>query len=171
VKMGGKQDVVSFGPPVVLLGGFPLSMETDEFADMVADAAPQAWQRGLVVHRVTANGLDLTVGELLNHTAAAAVKPRSDSSQRANKNGLLGGDVAVWDVPVLFFSGIENDDIRSISKLIIAELFEETGQRAAMAKAVPPAIHKLAGQMFEEIRRDHTEAMAKLTELDSSRRG
>ena len=169
VKMGGKEDAGAFGPPVVLLGGFPSSMATDEFADMVADAAPKAWQRGLKVHRVTSQGLDLSVGELLDLAATAGTSGRSSASSQ-NQFIVTSGEEEVWDVPVLYFSGVEIDDFRSVSKLIFSELFAETGQRAAMAKAVPPAVGKVAKQMFEEIRRDHTEAMAKLGELDSSRR-
>ena len=162
VKMGGKQDVRSYGPPVLLLGGFPLIMETEEFENMVADAAPRASKLGLGVHRVTIESLGLSVEELLD---AASV-----GSSSVHRPKLVGGTAEAWDVPVLYFSGMDNGDIRSVSKLILSELYEETGQRAAMAKAVPPALSKLARQMFEEIQTDHTEALAKLAELDGSRR-
>jgi len=171
IKMGGKEDAGAFGPPVVLLGGFPLTMATDEFADMVSDAAPKAWKRGLAVHRITSEGLDLSVGELLDHAATTGTSSSGSSTNGQNQNSAMGGAEEVWDVPVLYFSGVDNDDIRCVSKLIISELYAETGQRAATAKAVPPAVGKVAREMFEEIRRDHTEAMAKLTELDSSHSG
>ncbi len=66
-----------------------------------------------------------------------------------------------WDTPVVLFSGLSNNDIRVLARVLVGSLFASRGRKAAVAKAVPPAMRKSMLQLFEEIARDHEEAISK----------
>ena len=151
VKVGGKDDQPAFGPPVILLGGFPVTIADEELSDMVSDTAAQAWKQGLSVVRVK--------GAMFDQTLAEALVDAVGTSGVRCASGIEPG----LETPVILFSGISNGDIKEISRLLLSELFAETGQRAAIAKAVPPAMGKEIRQLFDEIGGDHRDALAQAT--------
>jgi len=155
VKIGGAEDENAFGPPVLLLGGFPKTIETAEVRDMVSDEAPLVWQRGLAVVRVTPAMLDQTLQDVLEETAAKKKTTQLDAAEK---------DAQEWGVPVIFFSGMGNGAVRRVSRLVLGELYAENGQRGAVARAVPPAMEKSCGQLFGEIVDDHRDILAKMSE-------
>ena len=65
-------------------------------------------------------------------------------------------------MPIVYFSGMPNGDVKAAAAAIIGRVFEETGQRAGLAKAVPPAMEKLLGDLLGEIEGDHQDALARL---------
>ena len=115
---------------------------------MVADSAPRAWKSGLSVRRLEEGWLDRPIASVLAEAAAAAATSSNDETPSSPRR-----------TPVIYFSGVSNEDIRGISRLVASELFAETGQRAAVAKAVPPAMGRSTRQIFDEVSGDHEEAL------------
>jgi hypothetical protein len=66
-------------------------------------------------------------------------------------------------IPVLLFSGFQNDEMLNVHTVLSNEIYEETaGQSlAACAKAVPNAMQKSCRQVLEEISGDHQMSMQK----------
>mmetsp|Transcript_22703 Transcript_22703/g.46525 ORF Transcript_22703/g.46525 Transcript_22703/m.46525 type:complete len:203 (+) Transcript_22703:135-743(+) len=148
-KMGDKEDANAFGgPPVIILGGFSMTMSNVK--KIVEKSAPKAWERGIIVRRAEAKSDEMKISDFLNESAAG---------DWDDVDSAVIGDI--WVTPVVFFSGINNEDLRLIARGLVGTLFQETGSQAAVAKAVPPAMEKTVGDLFREVSRDHSEAVAK----------
>lgn len=145
-KMGGPDDRKSnlVGPPTILLGGFPLNL--DLVQSQLESCSPHLpWNKGVIRHLPPS---------LYEETLSAALdKIRSLPASPTNQEN--------WVTPVVFFSGIENDDLKALARVLVGTLFAETGIKAAVAKAVPPALSKQCRTLFGEIASDHEEAMAR----------
>jgi hypothetical protein len=148
-RMGSKEDRVEFGPSVILLGGFPMPISTVK--EIIQSAAPQAWDSGITVRRVDAASAKKTIGALLEETDSGVWDDDDDS--------LIVNLISA--TPVVYFSGICNDNLRVIARGLVGTLFQETGAKAAVAKLVPPAMTKTVGGLFQEVSGDHLEALAK----------
>ena len=142
-----------FGPgPLLACYGIPAGIDNDEILDMIADGAPIAMKQKCRVIRLSsqdANVLDRSVQEALEGLMAGS---------------LVATDVpeAFFDIPVLFFSGFQNDEMLTVFNIVAREIYEETGGQAsaACAKAVPNAMSKPLRQVLDEISGDHKEAMS-----------
>ena len=76
--------------------------------------------------------------------------------------GLRDGDYVMWaDASKHHDTHLRNVDVRAAARALVGHLYEKTGARAGMAKAVPPAMDKLLGDLLGEIEGDHEEAMAR----------
>jgi hypothetical protein len=145
-----------FGPgPAILLYGVPPGVTDDEIQDMVEDAAPVAHSKGCRLCRVTDDMLDQSLQEVLEQVASGKV-------QRSPNPVTIAPPTTAMAIPVLFFSGFQNDEMRSLYNILGKEIYEETAGQAsaACAKAVPNAMQKNCLQVLQEISGDHEEAMA-----------
>jgi hypothetical protein len=145
-----------FGPgPAVLLYGVPPGVTDDEIQDMVQDAAPVAHSKGCRLCRVTDDMLDQSLQDALEHAAAGKMQASTNTMTIAPLTTAMA-------IPVLFFSGFQNDEMRSLYNMLGKEIYEETGGHAsaACAKAVPNAMQKNCLQVLQEISGDHEEAIS-----------
>ena len=64
-------------------------------------------------------------------------------------------------IPVLYFSGMRNEEMMKTYNIIAREIYEESGgiAQAACAKAVQPAMKKSLKQVMDEISGDHKDAI------------
>lgn len=154
-----ESSVDTFGPgPVILLYGCPRGVTDDELKDMIEDGAPKASKSssdGVICRRIDASDaslLNMSVGTALEKIAggevAATATPLDEESPQP-------------PCPVIYFSGISNDEMMATYRIISSEMYEETGgaANAACAKAVPPAMEKPLRQVIEEITGDHLDAI------------
>lgn len=165
VKLESSLD--TFGPgPVILLYGCPSGVTDDELKDMIEDGAPEASKAssdGVICRRIDSSDkslLDMGVGEALENivqskAAAAAAANTSEEPEIQPP------------CPVIYFSGISNEEMMATYRIISSEIYEETGgtANAACAKAVPPAMEKSLRQVIEEITGDHLDAITPDDEL------
>jgi hypothetical protein len=145
-----------FGPgPAVLLYGVPQGVTDDEIQDMVQDAAPVAHSKGCRLCRVTDDMLDISLQDALEHAAAGKM-------QTSTNPVTIDPLSTAMAIPVLFFSGFQNDEMRSLYNILGKEIYEETGGQAsaACAMAVPNAMQKNCLQVLQEISGDHEEALS-----------
>jgi hypothetical protein len=148
IKLDSAEEV--FGPgPLILLYKVPLGVTDDEIQDMVEDAAPVAYRKGCRLCRVANDILNLSLQDALEQVASGKVQ--------ASPNPMK---VELATIPVLFFSGFQNDEMLSVYNILGKEIYEETAGEAsaACAKAVPNAMLKSCKQVLEEIAGDHEDA-------------
>jgi hypothetical protein len=148
---GGK----AFGPgPAILLYGVPTGVTDDEIQDMLEDAAPVAHSKGCRLCRVTDDMLDQSLQDTLEKAAAGQM-------QASHNYVTIALPTTAMAIPVLFFSGFQNDEMRSLYDILGKEIYEETAGQAsaACAMAVPNAMQKNCLQVLQEISGDHEEAM------------
>ena len=144
---------VAFGPgPLLIAYGIPDGIDDEEIQDMISDGAPRAAKTGCKVCRVSeqdGNVLDLSLEEALQGLTSGSLVASS------------GTNAKILNVPVLFFSGFQNEDMLAVYNILGREIYEETGGQsaAACAKAVPNAMGKPLRQVLEEISGDHKDAM------------
>lgn len=152
VKLGSSD--AAFGPgPLLLVYGIPPGIGDDEIQDMIEDGAPIATQNKCQVVRVSAKDnslLDLTLADALSGLVNGSIDAPDTTTQQ------------VLDVPVLFFSGFQNDEMLAVYNILGREIYEETAGQAAAAcaKVVPNAMEKPLRQVLEEISGDHQDAMS-----------
>ena len=60
----------------------------------------------------------------------------------------------------MYFSGVSDDQLRTIARAVATVSWGEYGVRPAVGKAVPPAMGKPLLELMEELAGDHLEAMA-----------
>lgn len=145
-----------FGPgPAILLYGVPSGVTNDEIQDMLQDAAPVAYSKGCRLCRVTDDMLDQSLQDALEKVAAGKM-------QVSPNYVTIALSTTAMAIPVLFFSGFQNDEMRSLYNVLGKEIYEETAGQAsaACAKAVPNAMQKNCLQVLQEISGDHEEAMS-----------
>lgn len=160
----------AFGPgPLIVLYAFPDTIDDEELRDMISDGMPSS-QSKVLLARIPANDdLTLTVSEALTKVV------EEEGSDGLGKNGSSDGlglnagslrplqqyDASSQPCPVLYFSGVSNEEMMSTYRIIANEVYEETGgvHWAACAKVVPPALTKSMQQVLEEISSDHADAM------------
>jgi hypothetical protein len=144
-----------FGPgPAILLYGVPAGVTDDEIQDMLQDAAPVAHSKGCRLCRVTDDMLDQSLQDALEKVAAGKM-------QSSPHHVTIAPLTTAMAIPVLFFSGFQNGEMRSLYDILGKEIYEETAGQAsaACAMAVPNAMQKNCLQVLQEIAGDHEEAM------------
>jgi hypothetical protein len=161
------------GQPVIILYNAPSGIRNDEIRYMVEDGAPKAYTQRVKIQRLSSSDLDsadmdtLTVKEVLQK-AIGDEKPFSSSSSDNDHDDYddITKTVSVppsysTGIPIIYFSGISNEEMMQTYNIIGQEIYEETGgmMNAACAKAVKPAMDKSFRQLVEEITGDHTDAM------------
>jgi hypothetical protein len=142
----------AFGPgPSILLYQVTLGVTDEEIQDMVEDAAPIAHRKGCRLCRVTDDLMDMSLEEALNKVTSGKVQLSANEM------------TTTAPIPVLLFSGFQNDEMLNVHTVLSNEIYEETaGQSlAACAKAVPNAMQKSCRQVLEEISGDHQMSMQK----------
>lgn len=152
----------AFGPgPALILYKVPSTIEDDEIQDMLSDGAPRAAKKGITLARITNDQdslLTQTLDESLNDlTSGKVVKSNI-------KGDLLDAVVSRTSgsgCPVLFFSGFQNQEMMAAYNIVGGEIYQENGEAAACAKAVPASMLKPLGQVLDEISGDHEAAMNK----------
>mmetsp|Transcript_29780 Transcript_29780/g.65993 ORF Transcript_29780/g.65993 Transcript_29780/m.65993 type:complete len:246 (-) Transcript_29780:82-819(-) len=164
VKLESSLD--TFGPgPVILLYGCPSGVTDDELKDMIKDGAPEASKAssvGVICRRIDSGDdslLDMSVGEALENIVQG--KTAADAANTSEEPQIQP------PCPVIYFSGISNEEMMATYRIISSEIYEETGgtANAACAKAVPPAMEKSLRQVIEEITGDHLDAITPDDEL------
>jgi hypothetical protein len=144
-----------FGPgPAILLYGIPSGVTDDEIQDMLQDAAPAAHRKGCRLCRVTDDMLDQSLQDTLENVATGKM-------YTSPNHATITLPTTAMAIPVLFFSGFQNDEMRSLYDILGKEIYEETAGQAsaACAMAVPNAMQKNCLQVLQEISGDHEEAM------------
>jgi hypothetical protein len=145
----------AFGPgPAILLYGIPSGVTDDEIQDMLQDAAPAAHRKGCRLCRVTDDMLDQSLQDTLENVATGKM-------YTSPNHATITLPTTAMAIPVLFFSGFQNDEMRSLYDILGKEIYEETAGQAsaACAMAVPNAMQKNCLQVLQEISGDHEEAM------------
>ena len=156
-----------YGPPVILLFGFPEGIDDYEIQDMVSDGAPLACasEYGVKVKRINDYGansiwLDFSMRDVLQRV----MDERSDEKTVFNVDVSTAESIRHSDwqpsCPVVYCSGLSNSEMMATYRIIAREIYEETGgAQAACAKAVLPAMDKSVRQVITEIAGDHIDAM------------
>ena len=186
IKLQESQDV--FGPgPLVLLYNVPNNIQDEELQAMMEDGAPSAtktasksYNSGIKLYRIYPRDLEQqmeqdgadshlhsrshshaedTVLQVLEQAMeqtqavipVSASAPISDASHNYSHN----------HIPILYFSGISNQEMMQCYNIIAREIYEETDGMAnpACAKVVQPAMGKMFKQLVEEISGDHADAI------------
>lgn len=153
LKMDSSRDIGPFGTVSILLEG--ISVPLSDIKEVIQESAPLAWEKGIPVFRIRPD----CPGDYLLEDALDVILKGSPSSSPM----FLPDDFIVEDneeVPIILFSGLENDVVRAVSRSLVRYIYATTGQRTAVAKVVPPAMKKSLRQLFDEISGDHIEAMA-----------
>lgn len=145
------EETETFGPgPLLILYKIPPGIEDDEIKDMLSDGAPNASQKGVKLARIASDKneiLKCTLEEAL--TSFVEKDPNKDDKETLSRSGC----------PVLFFSGFDNKEMMATYDILGSEIYAESGEASACAKAVPNAMMKSFGQVLEEISGDHKDAM------------
>eukprot|EP00550_Attheya_septentrionalis_P000703 CAMPEP_0198289318 /NCGR_PEP_ID=MMETSP1449-20131203/7544_1 /TAXON_ID=420275 /ORGANISM="Attheya septentrionalis, Strain CCMP2084" /LENGTH=264 /DNA_ID=CAMNT_0043987627 /DNA_START=116 /DNA_END=910 /DNA_ORIENTATION=+ len=162
----------AFGPgPILLMYFVPSGITTEEVYDILADGAPLACRQSLGVQVARINSstsqlLDQSVSDALNQIVLN--QEESDGAPKtieltqitpigATTTSTCGEESG--RCPVLYFSGFGNEEMMATYNILGAEIYQETGDTVACAKAVPNAMNKSLQQVLEEISGDHADAM------------
>jgi hypothetical protein len=172
-------DDTAFGPGLLMLilYAFPNSIDDEELIHMMEDGMPN--RRGVVMRRVSgvkldqgdSSGddalLDMTVQDALNLVMKEGMS--STSSRKESNTAPTAIDIISDQqqylpedpCPVLYFSGVMNNEMMDTYKVIANEVYEETNgvHWPACAKVVGPAMQKSLRQVLLEISGDHADAM------------
>ena len=109
-----------------------------------------------VVHLSTA-----AYGQRLQTVLEAAAI--STSTAWPSSSGYFSAEAESATTPIIYFSGMPNNDVRASARALIGRLYEVSGMRAGFAKAVPPAMEKVLEDLLGEIAGDHEEALSRGT--------
>ncbi|CAM9412332.1 unnamed protein product [Scytosiphon promiscuus] len=146
VKMGGAEDVQSFGPRCILASGLSLA-ESSAVQSILEDLdEDQQCSTPLVV--LTPEIAKKRVGDVLTDATVIGLLQK--------KKNEVGEASAEGASPVILFSGFSNVELKSFA----GRFRSETGVRAAFAKAVPNAMTKSVSRLCGEIGQDHADALA-----------
>jgi len=168
-----------FGPgPIILLFNVPQGIQDDEIQDMVQDGAPIASSTGgdggVKISRLDSSSLANIENTTVQVVLEKALNNELPTQTKATTTTLPGTGVGsimaesssssssqVLEVPILYFSGISNEEMMKTYNIIAREIYDETGGvlKAACAKAVPPAMKKCFKQLVDEITGDHLDAI------------
>jgi hypothetical protein len=119
-----------FGPgPAILLYGIPSGVTDDEIQDMLQDAAPAAHRKGCRLCRVTDDMLDQSLQDTLENVATGKM-------YTSPNHATITLPTTAMAIPVLFFSGFQNDEMRSLYDILGKEIYEETAGQASAACAM-----------------------------------
>jgi hypothetical protein len=186
IKLQESQDI--FGPgPLLLAYNVPTNIKDEELEAMMEDGAPVAtetagkkYNSGIKIHRMYPRDLeqmekaDATVLQVLEHamepTAVSSPPPHPATMDDDATPEFLEKNMDDRDdpntnintsIPILYFSGISNQEMMQCYNIIAREVYEETNGMAnpACAKVVEPAMGKIFKQLVEEISGDHAGAM------------
>jgi len=154
----------SFGPgPLLLAYAVPSSIETEELRDMASDGMPRR-DEVTVIRRISGTLgeielggdalLDLTVGDALE-------KAMNEQPTTVTKSSSFGVMSDQGPCPVLYFSGVTNQEMMETYNIMASEVYQETQgvHWPACAKVVEPALKKSLRQVLTEISGDHADAM------------
>ena len=164
-------DNAPYGPgPLIVMYAVPKSMDDEELRDMVEDGMPNA--KDVVIRRIAGSKLDddsaNTGDALLNLSVQEAlesiIKEGSKTQPRDEFDTSIVSHQHYSDndpCPVLYFSGVANNEMMDGYRIIANEVFEETNgvHWPACAKVVQPALQKSLRQVLFEISSDHADAM------------
>jgi hypothetical protein len=163
----------------------PTNIKDEELEAMMEDGAPVAtetarkkYNSGIKIHRMHPRDLeqmekaDATVLQVLEHAmepvAVSSPPPHPATMDDDATPDFLGEIMDDRDdpntntsIPILYFSGISNQEMMQCYNIIAREVYEETNGMAnpACAKVVEPAMGKIFKQLVEEISGDHAGAM------------
>ena len=163
-----------YGPgPCIIMYAIPSTIDDEELRDMVDDGL--TIRNEVVIRRVDGSDLekecaendsllDLTVGEALN------LVMKEGSKTNANRDTNINTTISVSyskqyskndPCPVLYFSGIPNQEMMNTYNIIANEIYEETNgvHWPACAMVVEPAMSKSLRKVLMEISGDHADAM------------
>jgi hypothetical protein len=165
VKLGEESsDNIPFGPgPAILIYGCPSDLTDMELNDMISDGAPKASKKtsssnnkGVICRRI-----DASTTEILDLSVQQALEKVVKEGSSAIATDAAAPPTSIAPCPVIYFSGISNEEMMATYRIISSEIYEETGgaAKAACAKAVPPAMEKPLRQVIEEITGDHLAAI------------
>lgn len=98
--------------------------------------------------------LDLTVGDALE-------KAMNEQPTTVTKSSSFGVMSDQGPCPVLYFSGVTNQEMMETYNIMASEVYQETQgvHWPACAKVVEPALKKSLRQVLTEISGDHADAM------------
>lgn len=183
------EEMDTIGPPVILLVNCPDGISDEELEDMVSDGAPKAYSLLRVKRMKYVGGeneewLESPVENVLNKIASekARVSSIMNLNDSRTSQSLLNDEsknkiTVSYDIntdndqapslsnyertPIVYCSGIQNEEMMNVYRIIAREIYEETGgtAQAACAKFVPGARKKPLTQIIEEISGDHQEAL------------
>jgi hypothetical protein len=163
------QDGQEFGPgPLIVLYNIPDGVTNDEIADMMADGAPQAYEKGITLYRIRVDDdsdndndavLDMSMQDALQ---GIAKKSLQDRYQPAPPGALPA--IGMPPIVMSLFSGFRNDEMLQAFQILSSECYQEAQISPACAKAVPKAMEKTLRQVIEEIGGDHREATRMMQE-------
>lgn len=151
-----EESVAVYGPgPLLIVYGIPVGIQDEEIQDMISDGAPNASKKNVKVVRLStenSNILDLSMQNALEGLNQGSIEPSTTDTQTQQ----------ALDVPVIFFSGFDDNEMLSVYNILGGEIYEETGGQAsaACAKAVPNAMKKPLRQVLDEISGDHQDALS-----------
>jgi hypothetical protein len=159
-----RQDGQEFGPgPLVVLYNIPDGVTNDEIADMLADGAPQANQKGITLYRIRVDEdsagdvdavLDMSMQDALQGIATKSLQDRYEPAPP----GTLPA-IGMPPIVMSLFSGFRNDEMLQAFQILSSECYQDAQISPACAKAVPKAMEKPLRQVIEEIGGDHRDAM------------
>lgn len=145
------------GPgPLILLYNIPNGIMDEEIRDMILDGAPQASKRGGVCTK-RLYPMDLEDPKIRDLTVEQVLVQGLEEKHEGTA-GLVEPDTA----PILYFSGISNEEMMRTYNIIAQEVYEESNgtMPTACAKVVEAAMQKNFRQLIEEISSDHEEALS-----------
>jgi hypothetical protein len=168
-------DKTAYGPgPLLILYAIPSSIDDEELSHMIEDGMPN--RRGVAMRRISgvklhAEGgfdsgdvlLDMSVQDALNLVMKEGSRTTSCFETNTQTPIAITDEQYLPDdpCPVLYFSGVTNNEMMDTYKIIANEVYEETNgvHWPACAKVVGPAMQKSLRQVLLEISGDHADAM------------
>ena len=166
VKLNDSQDVFGLGP-LIILYNIPNEIQNDEIQDMIQDGAPLASAsskgkgngNGVLTRRIYPSDLTTTYKDATVEQVLSKVQTLGNESESSGTCTVGIPDPSC--VPILYFSGMANQEMMQTYNIIAREIHDETQGRvnAACAKLVEPALNKSFRQLVEEIGGDHADAM------------
>lgn len=165
----------TYGPgPIVLLYNAPDGILDEEFQDMIDDGmvmtttakgvSRSSNTKQVKFKRLSPSDLksmgDMTVKEVLEGALLDNSKDKKSHDNEISTT-MSSSSSSPSAIPILYFSGVSNEQMMQTYKIIAREIYEESGGmlNAACAKAVKPAMGKCFQQLIDEISGDHADAM------------
>jgi len=148
----------TFGPgPLILMYAVPASLGNDELMDMVEDGMPN--RQDVVIRRIPSE--DKGGDELLGLTVEDALEKAMKLGCNKVETPLVVSSQQDETCPLLYFSGVSNNEMMDTYRIIANEIYEETNRVhwPACAKVVSPAMKKPLRKVLLEISGDHADAM------------
>jgi len=130
---------------------------------MATDGMPRRGE--VTIRRISGNlgEIELDGDALLDLTVGEAIEKALNEQQQSKvtKTSSLGVISDQGPCPVLYFSGVTNQEMMETYNIMANEVYQETQgvHWPACAKVVEPALNKSLRQVLTEISGDHADAM------------